>query len=145
MRKMTSLELVLRQCGTLCGVLVLLCGLLIRSLIPIGYMPDPEAWRNGQVTMTFCTADGTTISLALEDLFDAPKHHPEQGGLATCPCCFIYDDVIAISSVLEIEPTTVKWASYPQSLYSIGVMESAQGVRGPPLGARAPPELTITT
>lgn len=87
---MTSLELVLRQCGTLCGVLVLLCGLLIRSLIPIGYMPDPEAWRNGQVTMTFCTADGTTISLALEDLFDAPKHHPEQGGLATCPCCFIY-------------------------------------------------------
>lgn len=123
------------------GVLALLCGLILRSMIPMGYMPDPEAWRQGQITMTICTADGTPVSLRLEDLLDIPKHHPDQPGHATCPCCFIHDEALALLPLLALVPTAATWHSYAVQRQAKTGLASAHGVRGPPLGARAPPIL----
>lgn len=132
---------ILQRGATEFGVLALLCGLILRSMIPMGYMPDPDAWRQGQITITICTADGTQVSLRLEDLLDIPKHHPDQPGHATCPCCFIHDEALALLSLPVLAPTAAKWHSYAVLWQANNGLLSAQGVRGPPLGARAPPVL----
>ena len=63
-----------------------LMALLLRALVPAGYMPDTRALDAGRFEVTFCTAAGApaALSAALSTLKDGKPAHDAQTG-AQCP------------------------------------------------------------
>ncbi|MGG4774411.1 hypothetical protein E4695_08735 [Alcaligenaceae bacterium 429] len=123
----------------------LFCALLLRSALPMGYMPSADAWRDGTFELTFCTADGSYSSQRLELLFAAESSSDETHqapGHATCPAFLVHIELLpdALDSTLAV--VAKSWYSYPWLALGTQTEHCAHGICGPPLGARAPPEWT---
>lgn len=113
----------------------LLLGLfLLRSLIPVGFMPDYSA--KGGIALAFCTSSGLQESadLAVESGHDLAGHakHQHKG-----ECAFAVSSAAPLASSAPVasgsfEPVSI--AILASSLHHL-----PGSPRGPPLGSRAPP------
>lgn len=115
---------------------LLLLAIVARGLVPAGYMPDAAAAQNGQLALTFCTADGVVSTLR----FAPDSTHHESSANGHMECAF---------GVLSLQATMTPPEGIPQLQHV--VLPSLLLVRatplqvllslvsGPPLGARAPP------
>lgn len=120
---------------------ILIClaivGMLCRSAIPLGYMPDQTAAQQGKLLLTLCNGGAATVlvSLAAADTGDHPATDDATGGL-DCPF-----GLFATQAVLP--DMTVHTAALPRGVRLIPPVSyrsvPALPATGPPLGPRAPP------
>lgn len=121
------------------GVLCLLwLALVVRSVIPIGYMPDTSALRDGRIVITFCTAQGT-VPATFASLFGDNNPHPTDILSGNdCPFCSLSHEALNL-------PVLSALRALPVAIFSVRAFTfnntalPVLGARGPPLGSRAPP------
>lgn len=136
-----------RTCGAVRvrGVLWLaFLALLLRALVPAGYMPDARALHDGRIEVTFCSAAGdlSTFKIALSPDGNADagtgEHRSADTG-AQCPFGLLahvtpaptpYLAPLALAVSRRLPPPAPAHQALP-----------AQPAQGPPLGSRAPPDL----
>lgn len=126
------------------GVLWLaLLALVLRALVPTGYMPDARALHDGRLEVTFCSAAGdlSTFSLALASPQaggDAPAGHDGAKTGAQCPFGLLAHVVPAPTPALTpILLPAGRYVPPPPAYRAL----PALAAHGPPLGSRAPPSL----
>lgn len=115
-----------------------LVAFMYRSLIPVGFMPDPSALRDGRVAITFCTSSGGLFA-ALVNVSGNSDHASEHDVAASAECPY---GLLATQAVIPVVNATVLLAAVlhrapPAPSSNIALPPSP--AQGPPLGSRAPP------
>jgi hypothetical protein len=126
---------------TLC---VMMFVLLLRSLVPTGFMPNAGALRDGRLEMAFCSGVGGAQIITIDthdhtssdtSTSDVPGNHQSQSG--DCP--------FSVLSALPAMPTMALslvglplFFTHIQAVQRTALLPTASP-RGPPLGSRAPP------
>ncbi len=116
-----------------------LMALLLRALVPAGYMPDARALGAGRFEVTFCTAAGAPAALsaaliALKD--DKPAHGAQTG--AQCPFGLLAH--LTPAPAFSLTPLPLQADTTPTAQPAQPPLP-ATVAHGPPLGSRAPPPL----
>lgn len=117
--------------------------LLLRAVVPAGYMPDTRALHDGRIEVTFCSAAGdlSTLRLALAPAgkgdAGAGAHSNADTG-AQCPF-----GLLAHVTPAPASPTTplALASGRPAPAAPAPLALPVQPAQGPPLGSRAPPRL----
>lgn len=123
--------------GVIC---FLFLALLVRGLIPIGYMPDANALRDGRFAITFCISPGA-VTPSLNTLLDDANPYPNDVLTANdCPFSLVSHQALALPPLLAIRVLQVAIFSAPMLSFN-NIALPVSGARGPPLGQRAPPFL----
>lgn len=121
---------------------LLLLALVVRGLIPIGYMPDTNALRNGRVVISFCIAPGSGIStlpMMLADLLVNDSSHPEDVLAGSgCPFSLLSHQALDVPVLPALRVLLVAGFSALTRTFDNTVLPVLDA-RGPPLGPRAPP------
>ncbi|MGG4603678.1 DUF2946 family protein [Paenalcaligenes sp. Me131] len=116
---------------------LLLLAIVIRGLVPAGYMPDAAAAQNGQLALTFCTADGAVSTLRF-----APEsgHDDSSSASGDMDCVF---GVLSLQATMTppegIEQPRPVLRQSPLLIRTDQVHVPSFVTQGPPLGPRAPP------
>lgn len=110
----------------------------LRSLIPVGYMPNMQALGQGKIEIIICTPEGTQSTFVS---IKTPHHQPDPDnaydGMLSCPFSVVNaQGMLAGSPGLGVEVFNLPELVAPSLNHSqvINVRLS-----GPPLGSRAPP------
>lgn len=127
---------VLRYARALLARLALMC-VVLRALVPVGFMADLPAAANGQFKIVICSAYGTrTVDL---DLGLAPAHAPDKQSAKSDPCPFGMSPAAApLPAPLAV---AMRQARTPEPVKTRTSPVSVPFSTGPPLGSRAPPVL----
>ena len=114
-----------------------LMALLLRALVPAGYMPDTRALDAGRFEVTFCTAAGApaALSAALSTLKDGKPAHDAQTG-AQCPFGLLAH--LTPAPAFSLNPLSLPADTTPTAQPAQPPLP-ATVAHGPPLGSRAPP------
>lgn len=116
---------------------VLLLALMLRVIVPAGYMPDFSAASDGMFKVVICTANGMqTVSLD-EDGQPVPD---QSTGHVDQPCAFSGLAAVALPTAETFEPISLTFEAAVLARHS--EPELPVSVRGPPLGSRAPPSFS---
>jgi hypothetical protein len=128
------------------GRLLLLLLLVARAWVPVGYMPDADALRQGRLALGFCAAGGGSLS-ALRML--TAQHDPhlghhghgtpdERGGAGQeCPFGLSAHQVLDVPPMLAVAPVLLRWLA--QTPLQADSPRPPMPAAGPPVGPRAPP------
>jgi hypothetical protein len=147
------------------GRLLLLLLLVARAWVPVGYMPDADALRQGRLALGFCSAGGGTLA-ALQALSVQQGHHqdpplgpqlgPQQdphhghhdpgaghgdtsGAGQECPFGLSAHQVLDVPPVVALAPMLLRWLA--QKPFLADSPRPPMPAAGPPLGQRAPPSI----
>lgn len=127
------------------GVLVtLMLALVLRAVIPIGYMPHTGALRDGRIQITFCTTagNGAAVPMTLAGLFAEDDEHSENA-LSGTDCPYGVLSVLAVDlPFAALALPHHAGASTPAAHAFDNAALPPSPARGPPLGSRAPPKLS---
>ena len=110
-----------------------------RAVIPVGFMPDTGALRDGRVLITFCSASGGT--LATLNLSDKSDHGSGTDTATVADCPF---GLLAAQAVLPtLNAAVILAAAFRRDLPAPFYTSPRPPLpaQGPPLGSRAPPSL----
>ncbi|HTN65003.1 MAG TPA: DUF2946 family protein [Burkholderiaceae bacterium] len=124
------------------GVLyLLLFALALRALIPLGYMPDAGALRDGRIQIVLCTAAGvSTMPAAMDPLAqDQPATDKATSG-TDCAFSLLSQQAQALPASATAPALWVVLFSSPAPVADNTTLPAA-GTQGPPLGSRAPPSV----
>ena len=121
----------------------LLSLVVLRALIPVGFMPDIDALRDNRIEIVVCTPNGLkTLAISSDANGFTGTQDGSSEGTATHECPF--DAVISQAIVLQESFSNferpVKAADLPLPV-KIGTLSVR--LQGPPLGSRAPPILSL--
>jgi len=139
------------------GRLLLLLLLVARAWVPVGYMPDADALRQGRLALGFCSAGGGTLA-ALQALSmqqnpqldpQLDPHHGHHGHGAghndtsgagqECPFGLSAHQVLNVPPVAALAPVLLRWLA--QEPFLADSPRPPMPAAGPPLGQRAPPSI----
>ncbi|WP_439815350.1 DUF2946 family protein [Zavarzinia sp. CC-PAN008] len=116
--------------------------LLVRAMIPAGFMPDMAALRDGRIQVVLCSTDGQRVVVLDRDgkaVDDGSGRHDAVGALH-CP----FGLVAAQAFILPILPQLGPSRAFERDCAPACPAQAAPPpARGPPLGARAPPALSV--
>lgn len=139
---MSALTLPSRTAGAprVRGVLWLaFLAILLRALVPTGYMPDSRALHDGRLEVTFCSAAGdlSTLKIALSpDGKRGGAGHSSADTGAQCPFGLLAHVTPApAAQTAPLALAVSRAAPFPPARVAVPV----QPAQGPPLGSRAPP------
>jgi hypothetical protein len=122
---------------------LVLCMLMLRALIPVGFMPRADDLRQGRFVMTICQgaggmktivvdADGNPVDAGTSGDHDDPSLHIEL-------CAFsVLGSLIALPFFLTLLVLALLAVARRFELPRSTVL-NALPLHGPPLGSRAPP------
>jgi hypothetical protein len=136
---------------------LMLLALSLRALVPVGYMPDVDALRDGRLEMAFCSGNGPqTIAVDMHSSMSmdmsAGMHHAAHHGSTSSsdespanPQSQSTDCPFSVLSTLPAMPTIalaviglpLLLSAVQPALYIAPL--PAVLFQGPPLGSRAPP------
>lgn len=125
------------------GRLLLLLLLVARAWVPVGYMPDADALRQGRLALGFCAAGGGALPVlrgpaALEDAHHGHGAPDDHGGAGQeCPFGLSAHQVLDVPPMLAVAPALLRWLAQTPAL--VDGPRPAMPAAGPPLGPRAPP------
>ena len=109
----------------------------LRALVPVGYMPDLGAARDGQVRVVLCTGYGSKSVLVDES--GAPvedQGEAKRGGAGDCP----FGAAPAAALIAPDPAAALAFYDLRQAFLSPDdASASLPLAQGPPLGQRAPP------
>ncbi|CAB3628397.1 DUF2946 family protein [Achromobacter pestifer] len=130
------------------GRLLLLLLLVARAWVPVGYMPDADALRQGRLALGFCSAGGGSLSALQALSIQQAAHHghhdhgaPDNGGGAgqECPFGLSAHQVLDVPPILVLAPVLLRWLA--QNVPLADSPRPPLPAAGPPLGQRAPPSI----
>ncbi|NYT61032.1 DUF2946 domain-containing protein [Alcaligenaceae bacterium] len=127
-----------RAYGVSCLILL---ALMIRSIIPVGYMPDTTALRDGRIIITFCITPGNALAVpaVLAGLFATDDQQPETVLAGNeCPFSLISHQALGVPVLPAVRVLPVGIFSRPLPAFDNTALPTGEA-RGPPLGSRAPP------
>lgn len=119
---------------------LLFLALLVRGLIPVGYMPDANALKDGRFAITFCITPGTTAPVLASLLGDENPYSDNVKTANDCPFGLLSNQVLALPLFSAIQALPVVFISVQAFSFNNTALP-VLGARGPPLGSRAPPAL----
>lgn len=122
-------------------MLLLLLALMVRSVIPMGYMPDTNALRDGRVVITFCITPGSTLvaPATLAGLLAENSPQPEKILAGNeCPFSLFSHQGLDLPVLSAIRVLSVGFFSTPVLAFNNTALPIS-AARGPPLGSRGPP------
>ena len=113
----------------------------LRSLVPVGFMPDQASFSEGKIRIEICGPDGVSYSY----INLASESSPQRGGSHTtsaysCIFCVLSAQGLMRGSsadYLHVQPLVLADSFILQTTEFIPAQFA-----GPPLGARAPPVLS---
>lgn len=114
---------------------LLLLALLLRSLVPLGTMPDAGALRAGRIPLVLCSGAGVTLAPAA---IGAPGDE-EQAPAGGADCAFSLLSHQALAVVMPAAALTLPLVFLSVSAPCPEAPALPVGAQGPPLGSRAPP------
>ena len=122
---------------------LLLAFVLLRSALPVGFMPDLDALQDGRLEIVVCTPSGLkTIALPAETAAPTDEERRSSDGLSDDQCPF--HAVVAQAVVIADMPAE---APRPHEAPALPGLRRADVPRaalpGPPVGSRAPPRLIL--
>jgi len=123
------------------GVLfVLVFAMVLRGVVPAGYMPDPDPGRHGNPLFAFCVPDnGGGIPDALAAFWaDVDTGTDTSTAMASCAFCVLGQLAMDIPETGDLAVASVFFFSRPVAAARNPALP-VHGPRGPPLGSRAPP------
>ena len=138
-------------CAATIGRLLLLLLLVARAWVPVGYMPDADALKQGRLALGFCAAGGGSLT-GLRALADrhaqVDPHHghhghggqpAESGAGQECPFGLSAHQVLDLPPLLALAPVLLRW--FAQAPPMADSPRPPMPAAGPPLGQRAPPRI----
>ena len=119
-----------------CATLLALCAVLLRGVIPLGWMPSADAGA-----LALCTADGLVQLSAADaaDLLGQPPAAPDDGHAQPAPCSFATAGPLAGVPAAVALSQPAPSAGSPATPYSAPLLPDRHA--GNTL-ARAPPALS---
>ncbi|MGD9784635.1 MAG: DUF2946 family protein [Hyphomicrobiaceae bacterium] len=112
---------------------LLLCALLVRALVPAGFMPSAAADGHG-LTLVICNGSGELLSVTPDDGQQVPSK--SEGGSHE-PCAFA-GHVALTAPAFEVT-TLLSMPETEEGLNAGSDVVLPPARAGPPLGSRAPP------
>jgi len=142
---MPALIRLLQACGAVRvrGVLWLaFLGVLLRAVVPAGYMPDARALHDGRLEVTFCSAAGdlSTFKIALSadgKTADGTGDHRSAETGAQCPFGLLAH--VTPAPTPYVAPLALAAGRHAPAPAPTPDALPVQPAQGPPLGSRAPP------
>lgn len=125
-----------------------LVAFILRALVPVGFMPDPEALRDGRLALMLCAAGSplrAPLHASQQVAHEAAghdtdaRHHPDDSNLAGADCPFgvllVQALVPTSSDAAQVVPPVVReLVRQPQrNLSPLPAPGLSLGPRGPPL------------
>ncbi len=144
---MPALTRLLQACGALRvrGVLWLaFLAVLLRAVVPTGYMPDAHALQDGRLEVTFCSAAGdlSTFRIALpraDRTTDGSGEHRNADTGAQCPFGLLAH--VTPAPTPYVAPLALSAGRHAPRPAPTPEALPVQPAQGPPLGSRAPPRV----
>lgn len=119
---------------------LLFLALVVRGLIPVGYMPDANALKDGRFAITFCITPGTTAPVFVSLLGNETPYSDDVNTANDCPFGLLSNQALALPLLPAIQALPVILTSVQAFSFNNAALP-VLGARGPPLGSRAPPVL----
>jgi len=109
-----------------------------RALVPVGYMPDAGALRQGRLEISFCSAAGGAPTV-LQALIDAPRQgeHSDDAAAQECPFWMVMQQALDLPAMPDVAALPAMPRERPDTPRSFTLPPLPPA--GPPLGPRAPP------
>lgn len=90
---------------------LLLLALIAHSLIPVGFMPDANAAKDGKFQLVICTGYGPLTSTT-NDQVDHAHHHDDTKDHSSkhqfeAPCAFSIDSTVVVATFLPVTQTGI--------------------------------------
>jgi len=131
------------QAGRLVGrrrlvPLCLMVLILMRAMIPVGFMPDLSGFGQGLFEIVICTGDGARTITAHQDGGAAPPAHPQKRGEHSFDLCAFALAMTGALVVLGLILTLFRYGPSQVFLPSSVEWRVSTGGAGA-LGPRAPP------
>lgn len=117
---------------------VALVVMLLRVLVPPGFMPDFEALRAGRVEIALCSVDGARLVVLDRDGRPAGDTPADHGDASAFHCPFGLATVQAFV-LPTLPPLLLSRVAEAAAIDKPTRRDLRPRVRGPPLGSRAPP------
>ena len=118
------------------GILVLLAAILVRAVVPAGFMLEASAAARGELKLVICTGSGSKV---VDAGASGPSSEHDQDGQGSQhePCAFGAGATAALQPVLiDADPPEIAASSAPLRLIAF-ILPPVRA--GPTLGSRAPP------
>ena len=132
----------MQRFGRQLGALALLA-LLVRALVPAGYMVAEAGTAEGRyLVVQMCdghTGAAQAIDLDTGKVVDPSKSPDTSGGQADTPCVFAMAAVVSLPP-LAAKPVLLRHA-VPVELKSVSDVQPGRGIAAPPPPATGPPSL----
>jgi len=117
---------------------VLLAALLLRALVPHGYMPDLSASADGVIKFVICSAAGAkVVTLNPDGTTSEDKGTPGHMGE---PCAFAASSHLPLPEIASVEIAPPEFVALAGPALAHDILPPARA--GPPLGSRGPPLLS---
>jgi hypothetical protein len=113
----------------------------LRAILPVGYMPDLGALKNGQVQIVICTGSGTQallVDASGQPVNDLRGDGPRHGAAGDCPFGMAMAKAFTLPPPVPAPAQPIFAHAFPPAGSDQALLPPAQG---PPLGPRAPPIL----
>lgn len=152
MHARSSCPLLRPACAVTFARLLLLVLLAARAFVPVGYMPDVQALKQGRLALGFCAAGGGVFpgmpGLASPHAHaDASHghhghHDPSEhiGAGQECPYGLSVHPALIAPPAVTLAPALLRW--WVQAPRLADSPRPPMPAAGPPLGQRAPPRIT---
>jgi hypothetical protein len=131
---------------------LLLVLLAARAFVPMGYMPDVQALKQGRLALGFCAAGGGFFPgmpglanpLAHADASHGHHGHHDSsdhvGAGQECPFGLSAHPALLAPPAITLAPVLLGW--WVQPTRHVDSPRPPMPAAGPPLGQRAPPRIT---
>jgi hypothetical protein len=115
--------------------LVLAAVMLLRGLIPVGFMPDVTALQHGKIDLVVCTGFGSkTVQVDLDSLNPHTNHSAVHHAHTICPFFGLTSVVLPVllfGALFQLRPIRQRFTYQPQRLWFSYVNHAARP-RAPP-------------
>ncbi|MFA7669175.1 MAG: DUF2946 domain-containing protein [Burkholderiaceae bacterium] len=135
------LQRIRKKARTLGVLFVLIFAMMLRGVVPAGYMPGPQGGSHGNALFAFCAPDnGTAIPNALTALWADVDTGTDssQAMMESCAFCVLGQLVMGLPQTGDLAVMPAAFFSRPLAVLR-NIALPVHGPRGPPLGSRAPP------
>jgi len=140
-------------CAAAIARLLLLLLLAARAFVPVGYMPDVQALKQGRLALGFCAAGGGMFpgmpgladphTAHADAAHDHHGHHDSSkhvGAGQECPFGLSAHQALLVPPAVTLVPALLGW--WVQTPRLTDSPRPPMPAAGPPLGQRAPPRIT---
>jgi len=119
-------------------VCLTLLAFVARAMVPVGFMPDPDALRAGRVQVVLCQADSASAVLVLDLGGNGKSRHIHHAAAMACPFGMLAAQALG-APLTGAGVAAPSLAAYFAARLAVPPVTLRACVSGPPLGSRAPP------